>query len=323
MLISIIVPVYNVRDYLPRCLDSILANELSDCEIILVDDGSTDDSGAICDRYAAEHSDLIRVIHQQNGGLGAARNTGIEAAAGTWFLFVDSDDRIAPTALARLKQAVASGAQMICFQYYSDNVTDPPVPCSNGFAPELTAFTLAQRPEFLLSLPSAWMRLWKRELFLRSGIRFPARVWYEDISVFARLAPQTEGIVNLPEHLYYYLNRPGSIMNSAKLPRNREIITAFSVILDWYRKSGLFAQYSSELCALTVQHVLLAASVRVARIDPNAALLRELRDYTDNEFPDWQNNRYLKTLPRGKRLALTLVRLRRFRLLRLLFRLKG
>ena len=91
-MISIVVPVYKVRDYLPGCLDSILANDTSDCEIILVDDGSPDDSGAICDRYAQAHPDLIRVIHQDNGGLGAARNTGVANAKGEWLFFIDSDD---------------------------------------------------------------------------------------------------------------------------------------------------------------------------------------------------------------------------------------
>ena len=120
-MISIVVPVYKVRDYLPGCLDSILANDTSDCEIILVDDGSPDDSGAICDFYAQAHPDLIRVIHQDNGGLGAARNTGVANAKGEWLFFIDSDDTIAPESLGVLKEAIRlGGAQVIGFQFCAD-----------------------------------------------------------------------------------------------------------------------------------------------------------------------------------------------------------
>ena len=88
-MMSLVVPVYNVSKYLLDCIKSILAQENSDMEIILVDDGSTDDSGSMCDRYAEEHA-CIKVIHQKNAGLSAARNTGIEAATGDYITFVDS-----------------------------------------------------------------------------------------------------------------------------------------------------------------------------------------------------------------------------------------
>lgn len=94
-LISVIVPVYNVEHYLNRCVDSILAQTYSDLEILLVDDGSTDSSGAICDAYARQDA-RVQVIHKKNGGLSDARNCGIEHAKGRYFCFVDSDDGIAP-----------------------------------------------------------------------------------------------------------------------------------------------------------------------------------------------------------------------------------
>ena len=324
MLISIIVPVYNVSAYLPGCLDSILANDTSDCEIILVDDGATDDSGAICDAYAREHPALIRVIHQPNGGLGAARNTGMEAAAGTWFLFVDSDDKLHRDTISVLKQAAVKqeNVEIIGFQFFSDNGVDQPVP-QTAFAPTESPFTLKARRDYLLSLPSAWLRLWHRRLFMETGIRFPSKVWYEDIRTTAKILPLARGITVLPQNLYYYLSRPGSIMNSAKLDRNREILQAMDDILAWYRQEGLYDLYREELCALTVQHVLLAGSVRVARSDPAHPLLKEFYAYTEAAFPDWEKNAYNKSLPRTKRLALTLVRRRRYRLLNLLFRLKG
>ena len=261
-MISIVVPVYKVRDYLPGCLDSILANDTSDCEIILVDDGSPDDSGAICDRYAQAHPDLIRVIHQDNGGLGAARNTGVANAKGEWLFFIDSDDTIAPESLGVLKEAIRlGGAQVIGFQFCADDGVNPPRPQSCGF-------DAADRKNYLLSLPSAWLRLWHRSLFTESGVLFPSRVWYEDIRTTAKLLPLADGIRVLPDHLYNYLTRQGSIMNNRNLDRNREILEALDDVLNWYRRQNLFDAYRDELCAMTVENVLLAASVRVARVDP-------------------------------------------------------
>lgn len=323
-MISIIVPVYNVMDYLPQCVESLLANDTADTEIILVDDGSKDDSGKLCDRFAEQHPDQFRVIHQENGGLGAARNTGMRAAKGTWFLFVDSDDRLAPNTLSVLKKAVAQGgAQMIGFQYCSDDGTNPPVPQSSGFDARPEPFMLQEHPDYLLSLPSAWMRLYHRSLFQDHEITYPSRVWYEDIRTTAKLLPLANGIRVLPDHLYYYLQRPGSIMNNKNVARNREILEALDDVLNWYRANGLFDRYRNELRALTVQHVLLAGSVRVARIDPKSELLNEFYAYTEKAFPDWKQDPYRKQLPRLKRLALFLVEHRRYRLIRRLFALKG
>ena len=102
--ISVIVPVYQVEAYLPQCIDSILAQTFRDFELILVDDGSQDRSGAICDEYAGR-DERVRVLHKENGGLSDARNAGLEQAKGDYFLFVDSDDFIAPMMLEQIGRA--------------------------------------------------------------------------------------------------------------------------------------------------------------------------------------------------------------------------
>ena len=116
-LLSIIVPVYKVENYLPKCMDSILAQTFTDFELILVDDGSPDNCPALCDAAAAKDA-RIRVIHQKNGGLSAARNAGLDAARGAWIGFVDSDDYIAPEMYEALYQAVQStGADLALCDY--------------------------------------------------------------------------------------------------------------------------------------------------------------------------------------------------------------
>ena len=105
--VSIIVPVYQVETYLRQCIDSILAQTFTDFELILVDDGSKDKSGEICEEYAGKDG-RVRVIHKENGGLSDARNAGLEQAAGEYFMFVDSDDYIAPTMIERLYNSIQS-----------------------------------------------------------------------------------------------------------------------------------------------------------------------------------------------------------------------
>ena len=130
-ILSIIVPVYNVAPYLRKCVDSLLAQDYFDYEIILVDDGSTDDSGAICDEYASPShithhpSHIIRVIHQKNAGLSAARNTGIGAAHGQYVMFVDSDDYLCPNVIGTLmSQVEREQLDVLRFDYQNVRVVD-------------------------------------------------------------------------------------------------------------------------------------------------------------------------------------------------------
>lgn len=325
MFLSIVIPVYNVADYLQGCVDSVLANDCRDCEVILVDDGATDGiCPALCDRIAAAHPGLIRTIHQENRGLGGARNTGLEAAKGTYVLFVDSDDTIAPNAIAELRQVVSkTHAQVISFDFETDDGAGHRSPVSGSSISCPEPFRLIDRKEFLLSVPAAWSYLWERSLFLEQGIRYPDRVWYEDVRTTTKLLAKAASIVTLDKPLYRYLSRPGSITRSVNLGRNREILDAFDHILSWYRQENLFETFEKELCRLTVEHVLLVASVRVARADPRHPLLSEFAAYAAAAFPDYGNNPYLSRLPRAKKLALWLVQHRMFRSLWLLFRIKG
>ena len=231
MLLSIVIPVYNVAEYLQTCIDSILANDCRDWEVILVDDGSTDGiSPQICDENAARHPELIRVIHQPNKGPGGARNTGLEAAKGEYLFFVDSDDTIAPKALETLRRAVGeTHSEIYTFQMASHEgkgVYTPMEICPSVNGP----FTLAERPEVLLSQPAIWARLWRRDLFMNMGIRFPDKAWYgEDLRTVTKLMALASSIEVLSDCLYFYLIRPGSIMRSENIERNRDILDLYFV----------------------------------------------------------------------------------------------
>ncbi len=325
MLLSIIIPVYNTKEYLEGCVRSVLACDCEDCEIILVDDGATDGvCPQLCDALAVEHPDLIRVIHQENQGLGGARNTGLEAARGEYAFFLDSDDKITPDSLTVLKDAIQKDRpQVVAFNFYSDDGEGCHTPMdANAFCVD-RPFNATERPDFLLSLPGAPFRVWKKELFLSSGIRYPSRVWYEDLRTTTKLFALADSIVTIPNHLYLYLQRPDSIMHSANLVRNREIIDAFEDLLSWFRAQGLLEDYQDILCRLCIDHLYLATSVRVLLVDPKHPLLGELLDYINKHFPEHRKNPYIPQISTLRKLALRLLWGKHHRILSWLFRLKG
>lgn len=323
MLFSIVIPVYNVAEYLQKCIDSVLANDCSDCEIILVDDGCTDGvCPAICDENAAAHPELIRVIHQENKGLGGARNTGIENASGDYLFFVDSDDTIAPDALKILTEAIESShADIYSFRMYQVTETGE---CTLLKTSALYdgVFTVSEHPEFLEALPAAWARIWRREFFLESGVEYPSRVWYEDIRTSTKLFAKARSIVTLEEPLYLYLARTGSIMRSGNIERNREIVEAFDDISDWFLENELYDTYRRELCTLACEHMYIAASVRVLRADRRSKLLKELRDRFESEYPDHKVSLDKEHFSKTQLLCYRLLNARAYRTLALLFKIK-
>lgn len=327
MLFSIIVPVYNVAQYLPGCMESLLAQDHPDHEIILVDDGSTDgQSGPLCDQYAAAHPALIQVIHQENGGLGAARNTGIAASRGEYLLFVDSDDTIAPHTLSTLaRQIQNTHADLYCFgfQYEKDSVR---FPGEASRLPTGVPLKLDTCPALLLESPSACFRAWRRGLFTETGIRFPGRVWYEDLRTTPKCLCHAESVVILPDPLYYYLLRDGSIMRNPNYRRNLEILDALEDVRTYLDQAGKLDACQTHLCYLAVDSVLMAAQ-RVLMTDPKAEILPEFLRYVQTTYPDYRSNPLLPQLGRKKRLVLKLLEGQHYRLLRTMFsflhRLRG
>ena len=320
---TVVVPVYNVENYLETCVNSILAQTEPDFELLLVDDGSTDGSGKLCDTLK-ERDGRIQVIHQENQGLGGARNTGIQAAQGDWILLVDSDDWIEPEALEKtLEAGLREEADLVMFAYRSVDEEGNVLRVFTEDVPKERGFSLEEQPQALLASPSAWCRLYRRSLLEETGLRFPPRVWYEDVYVTPKLLAAARRLVFLDYVGYNYLSRTGSITKNQNAGRNREILLAFDNLLPYFRDQGLLERYRWELCYLTVHHVYLAASVRVLQIDRRNPLLGEFRDYLARWFPDWRQCSYLSRMSRAHRLLLTLLDKRLYGLAALLFRLKN
>lgn len=218
-LISVVVPVYNVKDYLEECVESILAQTYPNIEIVLVDDGSTDGCSTICDRYAAENGH-VKSVHRENGGLSAARNTGIRECGGDYVGFIDSDDYISPVFYEALYRAIArSGAEMATVRYGVDFFDDeePKLGSNVDAAREYELLTEEQYQEEILyqkSWAGAVWRLYTRELVEK--VYFPEGLYYEDDETAYRFAHECEKVAVLKAtDLYAYRQRPTGIMRGA------------------------------------------------------------------------------------------------------------
>lgn len=207
-LISIIVPVYQVEEYLPQCIESILDQTYTNLEIILVDDGSKDKSGQLCDEYA-KREQRIRVIHKQNGGVSSARNAGLTIASGEYIGFVDSDDWIEPEMYEALYNAMEYNTNIaVCNYYYDDVGKERMVMCGKegklNTCSALEMLVSDETPNY------AWNKLYHKEIFKR--IVFPQGKKFEDVAVMYLLFEKAETVCFVNKSLYHYRYRKSGII---------------------------------------------------------------------------------------------------------------
>lgn len=215
--ISVIIPVYNVSEYLTRCVESVLNQTYDNIEIILVDDGSTDNSGWLCDQYENKHNN-IKAFHKPNGGLSSARNYGIDKAKGDYLGFVDSDDYIAPDMYKCLYTLINEGEYdiSICGLFRTDG--------RNKVPDVKKKITVYSRDDFLKKIlkintekPNHYAvnKLYRKKLFSNQNVRYPEGLTSEDIEGTFRLGMEANGIVETSEIKYFYTVRMNSIVMAA------------------------------------------------------------------------------------------------------------
>lgn len=235
-LISVVVPIYNVEMYLEQCLDSICGQSYADIEIILVDDGSTDSSGKICDNYA-EQDERITVIHKKNGGLSDARNTGLKKSSGKYIVFIDSDDYIDEKFVEILHRGFADEQVDISMcQYFELYETEKRFPRSeNRFEEDLTLnndeafenFLVEKYPGFVV----AWNKMYRTSLFRENSIIYPVGKIHEDCFTTWKLFLKSDKIVVSALPLYFYRQRKNSIMSNSNLDKEIDLVEAYSEVL--------------------------------------------------------------------------------------------
>lgn len=224
--ISVVVPVYNVEKYLKRCVDSIVQQTMQDIEIILVDDGSKDNSGVICDECAKKDERII-VIHKENGGLSSARNVGIEVAKAPYIAFVDSDDYIDKDMYEKLYKDITSEMADVamcglCHCYEGKEIEKKSV-IERGCINDEQAIKMVM--EGNKATVSAINKLYKIGLF--DKVKYPVGKLTEDAFVIVELLMQTKKIVYTTEEMYYYVHRKGSITTSGFKKKDLNVLEAY------------------------------------------------------------------------------------------------
>lgn len=316
---SVIVPVYNVYDYLPECLDSLLNQTFSDFEIIIVDDCSTDNSVALAKQYVQRYPDRILLIeHTVNKGLGGARNSGIEAASGQYLEFMDSDDYLKSHTLETLYNRICqTGADIVGFDFSWVSENGSFLRYEQGFREEQTL--LAQNFYPLCYTVSACNKVFRKTLFLENHIRFPEKRYYEDYWTTPKLLLMAKSAAYCNEAFYCYRQRGTSIMHDTNVSKAEDIMAGTDQLIDFCRQAMLPSARILEIEALAIEHVLINATLRVNSIDAASDMQQRLFIYMQDRFPYYRNNPYQHLISRKFRRLQKLIERKQYTLLNLCF----
>ena len=255
--ISIIVPVYQVENYIRQCVDSILAQTFTDFELILVDDGSKDQSGKICDEYAVI-DERVKVIHQTNSGAATARNSGMNQAVGNYFMFVDSDDYIAPTMLECLHKTILNEkADMVvcnCLYFFeSDEKKDF---CTNMKLETLSGMEIFynRKNERNYGIWTVvWNKLIKKEIVQK--VKFRSGKYYEDEFWANDIYQMDIKVVTIPDCLYYYRQHDDSTMKKKNIKKNFDIVEALQERIYIYLKEEKYSDQAYKVFIYSLEYL--------------------------------------------------------------------
>lgn len=289
--VSVIVPVYNVEQYVEKCLKSLVKQTLDDIEVIVVNDGSTDNSKEKILSFVNKY-DYIKYYEKPNGGLSDARNFGLKKATGDYIAFLDSDDYVEKTAYKKLyDKAIKENADYVECDFFW---TYPQV---NGTAYKKdTGVRYRNKSEmFTTARVVAWNKLIKRDIIKEE---FPVGLVYEDVEFFYKLIPNIKKFAFVEEALIFYVQRKESIINKQTY-KTRQIFNVLDNTIDFYKKNGLYDEYKDELEYNYARILLCSSFKRMVHIDDKVAKNRSLNETWQNlntKFPKWKKNKFLKKL---------------------------
>lgn len=307
MLVSVVIPVYNVRDFLEKCVTSVINQTYSELEIILVDDGSTDGSDDICNKLAVEDS-RIEVIHKKNGGLSDARNVGMKSARGKYLFFLDSDDTINSMLIEKSVEVAESYKADIVYFDYRRLEPNGQIEVCNCRLPQMQPMSLESNPELLLSTISVCMKLFLREFLEKTEINFPLGYRYEDLGTMPKILHHAKRIIYLKEPLYDYQIREGSITTGTDSERNYQHRKAMlEGVLSYYKEHNKYEKYKSELEYLFIYNMYFLPAKEMLYSSKDLYNINKCRDYLEKNFHSFRKNRYIQNMDGKERLQFFLI----------------
>ena len=282
-LLSIVVPVYKVEPYLEKCVNSILAQTYSNLEIILIDDGSPDNCGKICDDFTQKDSRVF-VIHKSNGGLSSARNAGIEIAHGEYIGFVDSDDTIEPDMYEKLHHAIQRDKTDLAVCAVNYVYEDGKILKKPGLGKD----AIFHFPQAMVEMNlhrlfdmATWSKLYHRNLF--DGLRFPVGKLSEDYYVMFRILDRAQKISYVDATCYNYLQRKNSVTRSNKINHDHEYaaLEQMEYLEEKYPELNVVGHVAYASAALTVYDFYLKNKVRCPKekLEHFKSVVQENKEY--------------------------------------------
>lgn len=325
-LISIVVPVYNVERYIRRNLESLVNQTYENIEILVINDETPDNSVEIIKEYEEKYPKKVFLFNKKNGGLSDARNYGLKKAKGKYIVFIDSDDYVEHKMIEELYQSIKQNKSDISIcniideyeesgktQIYSNYI--PEAPCS-----------IYEDKKQMLNRFAAWNKMYDIDLFKKNKLTFDKGFIYEDLRLVLKIYLYANKISYTDKALYHYIIRSGSIMTSANLEKNYNIVLAMNNLTEYYKKEKKYKEFIQELEYLAIDHALIATSVRIIKISKFNELKKNLKPYKDfieKEFPNYMQNKYINLLNRNKKIILYMLNKKMYKLLKLIITISG
>ena len=287
--VSIIVPFYNVENYIEKCLQSLVNQNLEDIEILLVNDGSQDTSEAIAKQFVEKYPNKIIYLEKENGGLSDARNYAIPYAKGEYIAFLDSDDYVETNMYEEMynkaKKEDLDYVECDFLWEYPDKTLE-----SKGRQYD------SKKEMFIHTRVVAWNKLIKREIVQNNHLEFPKGYRYEDVEFFYKLLPLIHhyGIVQKP--FIHYVQRENSISN-VQNKRTKEIIDVLEHVIAYYKTNNLFDEFKEEIEYTYARYILCSSMLRMVMIEDKKERKESINfawESLNTQFVNWKKNTYLR-----------------------------
>lgn len=299
--VSVIVPVYNVEAYLRKCLDSLVEQTLKEIEIIVVNDGTKDNSLFIMEEYAEKYSN-VRIYSKENGGLSDARNFGLQYVTGEYIGFVDSDDYVEKNMYELLyKKAKEENSDIVECNLFHDYPNSQDVEIGVKY----------QRVEDMIMLGRSvvWNKIYRTSWLFQTGVRFTVGASNEDVEFYGKLMIHVGKVSYIDEALVHYVQREASLIHEASLKILR-VLDVLQRLIDYYKEMGVYEKYYSELEFFCARIVLCSSFLRLTRIEDRRDRkygLDENWKTLEKMFPRWKNNKYFREKKGAKILYMRLM----------------
>ncbi len=320
MKISIIVPVYNVENYIDKCLSSLVNQTLKDIEIIVVDDDSPDNSKSIIEKYVKKYPNKVRYFHKENGGQGSARNLGLKKAKGEYIAYVDSDDYIDLEMMEKLyNKAIEDDSDIVICGNREVN--------ASGKELNINYASTYNNPiiDLLYGNMAVWNKLYKRNIL--NNLFFREKLWYEDLDFTTKLILSTNKISFVNEPLYNYVVRSGSTMNNTNYQRNLELLDAFDEIIKYFKNRKTYNENYDELEFIAFYHIYIMGIGRIISIKApmknKKGIINAYKKYMNDNFKTYRKNKYIKYMSRNRKIVYKLIDLNFYNIIKFILEVKA